>query len=101
VRKYDTGGAFDMAGKEGMKAYPREEKLEAVALFHEEGKTRAEIAELLGIDDEARVKKWKHQYRQVGDAAFLRERREGLIGRSPKKENKAATIFQIKLNSGY
>jgi transposase-like protein len=38
-----------MAGKKGMKSYPVELKLEAVRLYYEEGKTRAEITELLGI----------------------------------------------------
>jgi len=37
-------------------AYPREVKLDAEVLFSEEGKTLAEIAELMGLHDEARVK---------------------------------------------
>ena len=52
-----------MAGKKGMKHYPVEIKLEAVRLFLEEGKTRAEIAKCLGLRSDGRVKKWVSQYR--------------------------------------
>jgi len=45
-----------MSGKKGMRHYPVETKLEAVRLFVEEGKTRAEIAKVLGCST-GRVKK--------------------------------------------
>jgi transposase len=57
-----------MAGKKGMKHYPVELKLEAVRLFLEEKKTRAEIAKELGLRSEERVKKWVRQYRREDDA---------------------------------
>jgi len=57
-----------MAGKKGMKPYSVEIKLEAVRMFLEEGKTRAEIAKLLGLRSEGRVKKWVSQYRPEQDA---------------------------------
>ena len=56
-----------MAGKKGMKHYPLEVKLEAVRLFLEEGKTRAEVAAELSCS-EGRVKKWVSQYRQEANA---------------------------------
>lgn len=56
-----------MSGKKGMKHYPVETKLEAVRLFVEEGKTRAEVAEVLGCSA-GRVKKWVSQYRHEEDA---------------------------------
>jgi len=59
-----------MSGKKGMKKYPAETKLEAVRLFYEEGKTRAEIAKLLEIRDPHRVKAWLKQYRREGASGF-------------------------------
>jgi len=56
-----------MSGKKGMKHYPVETKLEAVRLFVEEGKTRAEIAEGLGCSN-GRVKQWVSQYPREEDA---------------------------------
>jgi len=67
-----------MSGKKGMKHYPVETKLEAVRLFVEEGKRRAEIAEALGCSV-GRVKKWVSQYRHEEDAfqkAIGRPRRQ-------------------------
>lgn len=57
-----------MSGKKGMKHYAVETKLEAVRMFLEEGKTRAEIAQLLGLRSVGRVKKWVSQYRHEADA---------------------------------
>jgi len=42
-------------------------KLEAVRMFLEEGKTRAEIAQRLGLRWEERVKKWVSQHRHEVD----------------------------------
>ena len=56
-----------MSGKKGMKHFAVETKLEAVRLFVEEGKRRAEIAEVLGCSP-GRVKKWVSQYRHEEDA---------------------------------
>lgn len=61
-----------MAGKKGMKHYPREIKLEAVRLFFEEGMTKREITQALDIRSEGRVKIWVRQYRQEGKAAFFK-----------------------------
>jgi transposase-like protein len=88
-----------MPGKKGMIRYPRELKLEAVRLFYEGGKTQAEIIELLGIRDVRRVKKWMHQYRQEGEAAFEKKRRKGPVGRRPKKENKDAYIARLEMEN--
>ena len=88
-----------MSGKKGSRHYSLEVKLEAVRLFYEEGKTQAEITELLGIRDAGRVKKWLHQYRQEGEAAFHKKRREGLVGRPPKKENKDAYIARLEMEN--
>ncbi len=57
-----------MAGKKGMVHYPIEVKLEAVRLFLEEGKTRAEIRKVLGLRSAGCVKTWVSQYRHEKDA---------------------------------
>ena len=59
-----------MSGRKGMKKYPVELKLEAMRLFYEEGKTRAEITGILGIRDPHRVKAWLKQYRREGAVGF-------------------------------
>ena len=57
-----------MSGKKGSKHYPVEVKLEAVRMFLEEGKTRAEITKELGLRSEGRVQQWVSQYRHETDA---------------------------------
>lgn len=61
-----------MSGKKGMKRYPVETKLEAVRLFYEEGKTRAEITQILDLRSEDRVEVWVRQYRREGAQAFTK-----------------------------
>lgn len=84
-----------MAGKKGMKHYPRELKLEAVRLFFEEGMTRAEITEKLGIRSQGRVKAWVSQYRREGRAAFFK-----VIGR-PRKgaESQQSEIERLRMEN--
>jgi len=59
-----------MSGRKGMKKYPAELKLEAMRLFYEEGKTRAEITRILDVRDPQRVKAWLKQYRREGALGF-------------------------------
>ena len=86
-----------MAGKKGMKQYPRELKLEAIRLFYEEGKTRAEITKALEIRDPDRVKIWLRKYRREGEAAFDKKRRGP--GRRPKKENTVTYIARLEMEN--
>jgi transposase-like protein len=79
--------------------YPKEIKLEAIRLFYEEGKSRAEITALLQIRDADRVKKWLRSYRRGGEAAFEKKKRTGLIGRPPKKENQEAYIARLEMEN--
>jgi len=88
-----------MAGKKGMKAYPIEMKLEAVRLYYEEGKTRAAIAELLGLPNPERVKDWLQKYRREGEVGFVKKRQKGLVGRPPKKENQEAYIARLEMEN--
>jgi len=86
-----------MSGRKRMQHYRLETKLEAIRLFYEEGRTRAQITAQLGILDASRVKKWLHQYRQGGVAAFSKKRRGP--GRRPKKENQEAYIARLEMEN--
>jgi transposase len=86
-----------MAGKKGMLRYPIEVKLEAVRLFLEEGKTRAEVTEILGLRDPGRVKDWVSQYRHE-EVAFTQ-----LIGRPRKQvervESEAEELKRLRMEN--
>ncbi len=69
-----------MAGKKGMKHHSLEVKLEAVRMFLEEGNTKAEIREALGLT-KGRVKTWVYQYRREGVAGLNKPK-----GRPRKQE---------------
>lgn len=84
-----------MSGQKGMKKYPTETKLEAVRLFYEEGKTHAEIANLMGLAHKERVEVWVRQYR-----------REGVVGLSkvqgrPRKqaESQQAELDRLRMEN--
>ena len=62
-----------MAGKKGMKDYPLSVKLEAVRMFLEEDKTKAEIREILGLT-KGRVKVWVKRYRDEGKVGLQKKR---------------------------
>ena len=79
-----------MSGKKGSKHYPLATKLEAVRLFVEEGRTRAEITKLLGLRSKKRVEAWVSQYRHEADA-FRKQ-----IGR-PRKTVEGAESVQDEL----
>jgi transposase len=57
-----------MTGKKGMSHYEVEVKLEAVRMFLEEGKTRAEVTELLKLRSPGRVETWVRQFRHDENA---------------------------------
>jgi transposase-like protein len=59
-----------MSGKKGMKHYPVEQKLEAVQLYLEGGKTYTEIGQMLSVADPQRIEVWVRQYRQEGAAGL-------------------------------
>ncbi len=83
-----------MSGRKGMQTYPVEVKLEAVRLFLEEGKTRAEITTLLGLRSESRVQIWVWQYRREGELAFTRP-----MGRPRKVQNGITYIQQLEMEN--
>lgn len=83
-----------MSGKKGMKAYPVELKLEAMRLYYEEGKTRAEVTALLEIRDSHAVKEWGKKYRREGASAFGKVK-----GRPRKSENEQAELERLRMEN--
>ena len=83
-----------MSGKKGMKAYPVELKLEAMRLYYEEGKTRAEVTALLEIRHSHAVKAWGKKYRREGASAFGKAK-----GRPRKSENEQAELERLRMEN--
>ncbi len=83
-----------MAGKKGMKPYPKSVKLEAVRLFYEEGLTRQEAAERLGVS-KGRIETWLRIYRREGEAGLQKPR----PGRPPKRANTEAYIRRLEMEN--
>lgn len=83
-----------MSGKKGMKHYSVELKLEAMRLYYEEGRTRAEVTALLGIRDPHAVKEWGKQYRREGASAFTKVK-----GRPRKSENEQAELERLRMEN--
>ena len=81
-----------MPGKKGMKVYPAELKLEAVRLFYEEGRTRAQVTAALGIRDPQRIQKWLRQYRTEGASAFAKAR-----GQPPKMLDAQTELDRLRM----
>jgi transposase-like protein len=84
-----------MSGKTGMKKYPAETKLEAVRLFCEEGKTQAEITQILAIRDPQRVRVWLRRYRREGATGFSK-----VQGRPRKQaESQQAELERLRMEN--
>jgi transposase-like protein len=88
-----------MSGKKGMKRYPLAIKLEAVRMFLEDGKSRQEITQALGLRDPKRIQKWLRAYRQEGAQAFQEGKSGKRLGRPPKRENTAAYIARLEMEN--
>ena len=83
-----------MSGKKGMKAYPVELKLEAIRLYYEEGKTRAEVTALLGIGNASAVKEWGQIYRREGVSGLKKTK-----GRPRKSESEPAELERLRMEN--
>jgi len=83
-----------MSGKKGMKPYPKSVKLEVIHLFYDEGLTRQQITEKLGLT-KGRVKAWLRIYRKEGEAGLQKPHR----GRRPKREHTQAYIRRLEMEN--
>ena len=86
-----------MAREKGSLDYPLETRREAIRLFYEEGMTRAQITQQLGIRDPGRVKHWLNRYRKEGEAFFLGQRHRS--GRRPQRENVEAYLVRLEMEN--
>lgn len=55
-----------MAGKKGMKTYPLEVRILAVKMFFEEGITKREILDKLGVQNDTQLEEWFRAYKKEG-----------------------------------
>jgi len=83
-----------MSGKKGMKPYPVELKLEAIRLYYEEGKTRAEVTALLGIGNPYAVKAWGQLYRREGVSGLKKTK-----GRPRRSETEPAELKRLRMEN--
>lgn len=83
-----------MSGKKGMRKYPVELKLEAIRLYYEEGKTRAEVTALLGIGNASAVKEWGQVYRREGVSGLKKTK-----GRPRKSETEQAELERLRMEN--
>ena len=84
-----------MNKKSARRAYPLEIKLEAIRLFYQEGLTRRQIEERLGLPDTERVKNWLKMYRREGRYGLEKPRR----GRPLKQEDTTAYIKRLEMEN--
>jgi transposase len=80
-----------MAGKKGAVHYSEEVRREAVRMFLEEGRTRAEIAKILGLRSARRIEVWVHEHRYKKDVIKKpkgRPRKQSGQAESPEQELK-------------
>ncbi len=83
-----------MSGRKGMQKYPVELKLEAIRLYYEEGKTRAEVTALLGIGNATAVKEWGQIYRREGVSGLKKTK-----GRPRKSESEQAELERLRMEN--
>jgi|SRR5512146_981429 transposase-like protein len=81
-----------MAGKQGMRQYPAELKLEAVRLYYEGGRTQAQIAAALGVRNPVCVQRWLRQYRAEGASAFTKPK-----GRPRKRSGPQQELERLRM----
>jgi transposase-like protein len=87
-----------MTGKKGMKHYAVEVKLEAVRMYLDEGKTQAEIAQMLGVSNRERVERWVRQYRRDDDA--FRKINKGRPRKQPgKPESQEEELKRLRMEN--
>jgi len=83
-----------MSGRKGMRKYPIELKLEAMRLYYEEGKTRAEVTALLGIGHANAVKEWGQIYRREGVSGLKKTK-----GRPRKSESEPTELERLRMEN--
>jgi len=83
-----------MSGRKGMRKYPVELKLEAIRLYYEEGKTRAEVTTQLKIGNASAVKEWGQLYRREGISGLKKAK-----GRPRKSESEQTELERLRMEN--
>ena len=83
-----------MSGTKGMLHYTREIKQKAVAMFLEEQRSYASIAQELVIRKSARIEAWVKMYRREGEASFCKP-----IGRPLKDESEQRELERLRMEN--
>ncbi len=83
-----------MAGKKGMRHYPRELKDQAVQMYLEQGMTYSAITQALGLRDPGRVRVWLRAFRREGAAAFTKP-----IGRPRKALGEQSELERLRMEN--
>ncbi len=83
-----------MSSTRERKRYSLDLKMEAVRLFFEERKSRAEIRQALGVRSEDQVKVWVRQYRREGERAFTKR-----AGHPAKRKDEKARLQQLEMEN--
>jgi transposase len=81
-----------MSGRKGIGHYPIEIKLEAIRLYYEEGKSRREISDTLGLTSGECVERWVRRYRREGEPGFCKP-----IGRPRKVVDERSQLKQLEM----
>jgi transposase-like protein len=83
-----------MSGTKGMLHYSVETKQRAVAMFLEEHRSYASIAQELGIRKPARIEAWVRMYRREGTSSFCKP-----IGRPRKEEREQRELERLRMEN--
>lgn len=83
-----------MSGTKGMLHYDVETKQKAVAMFLEEHRSYATIAQELGIRKAARIEVWVKMYRREGESSFFKP-----IGRPRKEEREQRELERLRMEN--
>lgn len=83
-----------MSGTKGMLHYDVETKQKAVAMFLEDQRSYASIAEELGIRKAARIEVWVRMYRREGESSFCKP-----IGRPHKEEREQRELERLRMEN--
>jgi len=83
-----------MSGTKGMLHYDVETKRKAVAMFLEDHRSYASIAQELGIRKAARIKVWVRMYRREGESSLCKP-----IGRPRKEEHEQRELERLRMEN--
>lgn len=90
-----------MPGKKGMKTYPIDIRISAVKMFFEEGITKKEILNRLGIQNDTQLEEWFRAFRRDGyEGIKLKAKgRPRKIPMSPEAQSLEERVKQLEMEN--